>query len=639
MSSASKAKLIDKLSAKTVKGQGKVSLKSSAIPNHGNDVPSNVYNPDSGTFHNIDTTSSGSLLMSQNSGRFRTIDETEDHYVSLFATTGEFDSISIHNSYSGEEDQKEKTTSNGGPRIESILGCDTDKREKIRQKNERKHQRQRERRAQELHERCSGYLVSRNLEMLAQKIIAMGFSSEEVTMALIQNEGRVEESIAWLLELSEESRHHIAANVDSSNNLKIDITSELAKISEMELKFKCTRQEVERAVVACEGDLKKAEETLTAHKQGVKAASSKLEEADDSVSVNDFDNKMAMPVQTALPIPQQNRLVPDGTSQLSDERDLNYNKTVTTEAVESTNKHLHSLRRMLPKPDWGRPQVVSPFDQRWSIASTAPSVSCPLPSSLQVAVPLTNRSAMTSNEPKPTLPTVTLREPVMVMQQLQSSHTKQDPASTSLNISASPPASIRWYPNKVSSMEMMLENGSLEPRSPYLGLHGSSAQQFVNHNLFPPGSGMAEPFVSRWDAAPFNFPSSSASSLMVPSPLGLFTGSPSGPTSSVNWSSDGSTLCDYTSIDWSMDTALQKPSIKNSNLSLTWSTMFMGGKVPTPAMNSAGGAYIAGLQDGSLVNEDSLYLSRSHDWSSPFAVNDLLSVPRQYVADFTLRNL
>ncbi|XP_042425087.1 uncharacterized protein LOC122012571 [Zingiber officinale] len=638
MSSASKAKLIDKLSAKAVKGQDKVSLKASAIPNHGNDVPSNVYNPDSGTFHNIDTTSSGSLLMSQNSGRFRTIDETEDHSFSSFATTGEFDSIYNHNGYSGEEDQKEKTTSSCGPRIESILGCDIDKREKIRQKNERKHQRQKERRAQDLHERCSNYLISRKLEMLAQKIIVMGFSSAEATMALIQNEGRVEESIAWLLELSEESRHHTAANVDSSNSPKIDITPELAKISEMELKFKCTRQEVERAVVACEGDLKKAEETLTADKQEVKAASSKLEEADDSVSVNDFDNKMAMPVQTALSIPKQNRLLPDGTSQLRDERDLNYNKTVTMEAVKSTNKNLHSLRRILPKPDWGRPQVVPPIDQRWSIASTAPSVSCPWSSSLQVAVPLTNRFAMTSNEPKPTLPTITLRDPVMVMPKLQSSHTKQDPASAIRNISATPPASTRWYPNKVSSMEMMLENGGLGPSSPYLGLHGSSAQQFVDHNNFLSGSRMAESFVSNWDAGPFNFPSSSASSLMVPSSLGLFTGSPSGlsSTSSVNWSSDGSTLCDYTSIDWSMDTAVLKPSIKNTNLSLTWSTMFMGGKAPRPAMNSADGAYIAGLQDGSLVHEDSMNLSGSHDWSSPFAGNDLLSVLRRYFTNSSI---
>ncbi|KAK6144133.1 hypothetical protein DH2020_020953 [Rehmannia glutinosa] len=54
-----------------------------------------------------------------------------------------------------------------------VPGADNDKREKIRQKNE-KHQRQKERRAQELHERCSGYLMSRKLEALAQQIVAMG---------------------------------------------------------------------------------------------------------------------------------------------------------------------------------------------------------------------------------------------------------------------------------------------------------------------------------------------------------------------------------------------------------------------------------------------------------------------------------
>ncbi|PQP93910.1 uncharacterized protein Pyn_07307 [Prunus yedoensis var. nudiflora] len=42
--------------------------------------------------------------------------------------------------------------------------------------------------------------MSRKLEALAQQLVAMGFSQERATMALILYEGRVEESVAWLFE-------------------------------------------------------------------------------------------------------------------------------------------------------------------------------------------------------------------------------------------------------------------------------------------------------------------------------------------------------------------------------------------------------------------------------------------------------
>jgi len=92
---------------------------------------------------------------------------------------------------------KEKS-SKGLVQSESVPGADNDKQEKIRQKNERKHQRQEDRRAQELHERCIGHLMSRKLETFSQQLIVMGFSYERATMALISNEGRVEESVEWL---------------------------------------------------------------------------------------------------------------------------------------------------------------------------------------------------------------------------------------------------------------------------------------------------------------------------------------------------------------------------------------------------------------------------------------------------------
>ncbi|WOK93607.1 hypothetical protein Cni_G02307 [Canna indica] len=91
--------------------------------------------------------------------------------------------MSNHNGYSGEStDHKEKTTSYA-IHMDSVPGCDTDKCENIRQKIERKHQRWNERQAQELHERCTGYLMSRKLEM------PMGFSSEQATRLLYKRKG------------------------------------------------------------------------------------------------------------------------------------------------------------------------------------------------------------------------------------------------------------------------------------------------------------------------------------------------------------------------------------------------------------------------------------------------------------------
>ncbi|CAL9175735.1 unnamed protein product [Musa hybrid cultivar] len=637
MSPATKSKSKDKLAAKAAKEQAKVSSKhSSALLNYGNGAPSNAYNPDSGTFHNFDTMPSGSLPTGQTNGHFRTIDETEEHSGSSSGTTGEFDSMSNHNGYSGEsEDQKEKNATSNAARIESVLGCDTDKRDKIRQKNEKKHQRQKERRAQELHERCTGYLMSRKLEMLSQKLVAMGFSSEQATMALIQNEGRVEESIMWLLERSEESRQQIAANIDTGANLKIDITTELTKISDMEVKFKCTKQEVERAVVACEGDLEKAEETLKTQKQEPKIAPSKLEETSDPVPPSGLDFKMVIPVQNAALRPQQKVLASVGPQQQRrDERDLNYIKTMTTGVVDSPNKNMQSLRKIQPKPDWGKPQVVTPVEKRWSSASST-SISYSLPSSLQVAVPPTTRYVMPTNEPKANLPSVTLREPVTVMQRPQSVTTKQNPASTSLSISASPPASAGFYSNGMSSMDMMkVANGSLGRSLPYLGLDGSSGQQFAPRNhLQTSASGVVESFATGGSGS-WN----SAGSFAMPSSLGLFTGwgSHGSSLSPVDWSSGGTTPCDYTSIDWSLDSTLLRPSMRSDHLSATWSTMFMGGKVTRPVTNTSGGVCVVGLQDGGSLATDSLYSSGSHDWSSPFAGKDLFSVPRQFVTNSPL---
>ncbi|EPS73433.1 hypothetical protein M569_01332, partial [Genlisea aurea] len=226
-------------------------------------ITSNGYNPLSGTFHTFESLSVSTPSSPNVNGRFRNIDDVDDHNGSSLGDGVECDTISNNGSWSGKsDDHKEKPFQPSTQ--ESVPGAaDTEKREKMRLKNERKHQRQKERRAQELHERCSGYLMSRKLEALAQQLVAMGFSSERAMMALILNEGRVEESVSWLFDSGIEEKNSTEQNlVDSGENLKIDISEELAKITDMEIKYKVSKQEVERAIVSCEGDIEKAEEML-----------------------------------------------------------------------------------------------------------------------------------------------------------------------------------------------------------------------------------------------------------------------------------------------------------------------------------------------------------------------------------------
>jgi len=249
MSSVSKSKSKDKRVAK----EQKTPSKSSATVNGGNGLPASAYNPLLGTFHTLEASSPSLAPTLLVNGRFRSIDDPDDHSGSTHGSGADYDSASNNDSRSVEsEEHNKERTSNGPTKQEVIPGADNDKREKIRQKNERKHQRQKERRAQELHERCSGYLMSRKLEALAQQLVAMGFTHERATMALILNEGKVEEAVAWLFEGGEDADKHKDQNLDMGNNLKIDISEELAQITELEIKFKCSKQDVERAIVACE---------------------------------------------------------------------------------------------------------------------------------------------------------------------------------------------------------------------------------------------------------------------------------------------------------------------------------------------------------------------------------------------------
>ncbi|XP_058078203.1 uncharacterized protein LOC131226633 [Magnolia sinica] len=653
MSPASRSKSKDKSSARAAaKEQQKASPKpSSAPPNAGSGIPASAYNPVSGTFHTLETVTPVSSPPPQNNGRFRNIDETDDHSGSSLGTGAEYDSVSNNDSCSGEsEDQKEKTAS-VAPRPEAIPGCDNDKRDKIRQKNERKHQRQKERRAQELHERCSGYLMSRKLEALAQQLVSMGFSSERATMALILNEGRVEDSITWLLEGSEGVQQD--PSLHSGGNLKIDIAEELARIADLEMEHKCTKQEVERAVVACEGDLDKAAETLRAQKLEPASAPPKLEETPDPPAANGCKLAVAAnqnPIRT-----QAKTVAPVQIQQRIDEKDFNYTKASVAQLVaspESGNRSFQSFRRSQPKLEWARPQAATLVEKRWPSVSTSPSVSYSLASSLQVSPPPAKAEAryvVVGAEGKSMMHAGALREPVIMMQRPQSLNAKQNPTAS---MSASPPAvTPRWYPNggavATAGNEVMKGNeglGSMPGMS--LSTNNRSSQQFYHQQQYQPfPSSSVDPAPAEW-GGPWSTAGTTSSSLAEPSSLGLFTGwgsagPSSGASSPVDWSMGGSMQqFDYANIDWSVESnstrqrglLLGLASYAKSNQTYDgWSAaMTAGAKSTRPGMN---GIRIAGMREGRVVTDVSSSSSSagSHEWTSPFAGQDLFSVPRQFV--------
>ncbi|XP_077241612.1 uncharacterized protein LOC143882094 [Tasmannia lanceolata] len=657
MSPASRSKSKDKSSAKAPKEQQKASSKPSTAPSNagGNGIPASAYNPVSGTFHTLETAPTASSPPLHNNGRFRTIDETDDHSGSSLGTGAEYDSVSNNDSCSGEsEDQKDKSASHIS-RPEPIPGSDNDKREKTRQKNEKKHQRQKERRAQELHERCTGYLMSRKLEALGQQLVAMGFSSERATMALILNEGRVEESVAWLFEGGEEAAQNKDLNLDSGGNLKIDIAEEMAQIADIEVRFKCTIQEVERAVVACEGDLKKAGETLRAQKLEPAAFPPKPEETGDP-ALN--GSKLAVSANQNLSRIQGKAVANVTLQQRKDERDFNYAKGAVpmVASTESGTRNSQSLRRIQLKSEWARTQVAIPAEKRWPASSSSlPSVSYSLASPLQVAPPppppppptKAESLYVVGNEIK-NIQTGTVREPVIMMQRPQSVNAKQSP-TTSLG-SSPPPGKGGWYPNIITGVETLKPNVGLG-HLPSVGLSNSnpSSQQFYHQPRYQTfASSPMDSSATGWGGlGSWNTngpPPSPSSSLALPSSLGLFTGwgsnGTSGSSSPVDWNTTGGSMpqCDYTNIDWSVDSS---PSSRpNGNglllgLSLYAKSSLMydglseisaGGKVTRSAGNG-----VVGLQERGGVSTDTSSSAGSHEWTSPFAGKDLFSLPRQFV--------
>ncbi|GER40688.1 ubiquitin-associated domain-containing family protein [Striga asiatica] len=602
MSPASRSKSKDKKA--TSKETAKVSSKPLGPAN------TSGYNPLSGTFHTFDTAPVPSVSPLHINGRFRTIDDSDDQNGNSSGTGAEYDSVSNNGSWSGEsEDHKEKASQAQNSRQESIPGADNDKREKIRLKNERKHQRQKERRAQELHERCSGYLMSRKLEALAQQLVSMGFSHERATMALIQNEGRVEESVAWLFEVAEDEKQ-LGSDLSGSGggNLKIDISEELAWITDMEIRYKASKQEVERAVVSCEGDLHKAEEILKAQKQeSPPAAQHKTDETGDPSTAATGGGRLQVTTmgQNMMKGPPQVKATPPDTSQLKrDERDFNYTKVPGTSDPGVKSMQM-PLKKIPPKSDW--------------LGS--------------------------------------VREPVTVMQRPQSMNPKQAPVSS---MSSSPPIGSNWYPNTTTSGIDTVKPKVVAPAtalSRSISPNGVSSNplynQFQPQLPFGPGpnhsSGPMDlhmpPLRVNSGGGLWSSRGSGSPSLSAASSLGLFSGiGSSGSSSPVDWSTGSSSLqLDYTSIDWSLDlgTLPTRPNglwaggsypVQGKGPGFDSFAYGMGMKAAAmrPVLASGGG-----LPEG-IAGSGETGSGSSREWTSPFEERDIFSLPRQFVSSPSL---
>uniref|UniRef100_A0A7N0SWI6 UBA domain-containing protein n=1 Tax=Kalanchoe fedtschenkoi TaxID=63787 RepID=A0A7N0SWI6_KALFE len=606
MSSVSKSRTRskDRKTSGAVKGQLKHSVKPALSTSGGNGTSSGVSSATIVTFHRPDNAVDG-FSRAVAGGHPRAVDDCDAHSGSS-GTGPEYDSISNNGSYSGEsEDMKEKTVSN-------IV--DFEKREKIRLRNEKKHQRQRERRAQELHERCCSFLMSRKLESLSRQLVAMGFTSERATEALMMNDGKLEESVSWLLEGNTVANKK-DINLVGGCSLKIDITDELAQVAEMETRLNCSKKEVERAVVSSEGDLQKAEEIVRTQKQELLLSSSRSDET---------NNNNTAP-------PSGKSVVLDAMQQRKSERDLIHPNTVQVNAthLESVSKYQVLLRE-------NRANGVS--DGSWQPSVTSLPTNTFAPAGSVFLRPTTNivdarrrESGPVANNVQQTL----VREPLVVMQRPQSISAKQVLQSTAVS---TPGRVTGSYPVSTPGYEALISNGNGQPNQNLTSMGDRNVHPQQSHyradyrqqDLSDASRMQLGSFGSRHVMTPSSPPLNARSS------LGLFlhrgTGGHSGASSHVDWNhvdwyTQGQMpLCDYTSIDWTMDL---------SPLSKSHSAQWVGLGLSSIWKNhSTNRDSLSGFSEGLMAGRD--VAVSSHEWTSPFGGKDIFCAPRQFVNSSSL---
>ncbi|XP_022945490.1 uncharacterized protein LOC111449710 [Cucurbita moschata] len=637
--SKSKSSSKDKPSARAAaKKQLKASKNNASKSSNRRPAATTSHNPVEELVHTVEISSTlaASSLQSDN-GHFQHMEDTDDHSSSPHGTVSDFDLSSNNGSCSGEsEDQKDKMADSSNQQ-ERASGCDHEKREKIRLKNEKKHQRKREKRAQELHERCKGYLMSRKLEALSHQLVVMGFSPESATMALMLNEGKLEESVSWLFEGNqEEARNKDTANCASGGNLKIDISSELAHISALEARYKCSKQEVERAVVACGGDLDRAEGIVRDQKQKEHFNQSNHEVVGETKS---------MPRAQEMPGPAS------GFAKQSSKNDRELSRSSAAMTVPAwLEAGSRSLQQSLKTTD--QPRLLRGGEKRWPAVGSGLSSSTstpPLPvvhhpySKAEAQIGASNNEAISLQQDVPEQPV----EPVVFMQQPQSINGLQNSVSSPIL-----PGITSRYSNNTSAIKNIISSDKLLHNQSRVSVGAENRRlepiyhQAVHHQpqfmsgpveLLSSGLDISWGKENTSSTSSHSFPSElqslwkagggTVSSFSVPSSYGSNSNHSQGGTaaqasgllSQMDWNIGGlMPYCDYNRIDWT----LHSPSGRASEMSLS------------PGFSSSLSRNSSGMQGGGGGVKDMSSLSSSgglRDWTSPFAGKDLFSAPRQLV--------
>ncbi|KMZ67555.1 hypothetical protein ZOSMA_263G00010, partial [Zostera marina] len=101
-------------------------------------------------------------------------------------------------------------------------------------------------------------VLTEKFTLVSQKLIAMGFSAEEL-MALFENNWRLDNSIHWLL--------HRRRTMEITHSSNIDISNDSKAIKELSRRFNCTMLDVERIVISYDGDLEKTANFLMLNQQ------------------------------------------------------------------------------------------------------------------------------------------------------------------------------------------------------------------------------------------------------------------------------------------------------------------------------------------------------------------------------------
>ncbi|CAN6805818.1 unnamed protein product [Brassica oleracea] len=534
----------------------------------------------------VESTLSSSL---HNNGRFRSIDDSD-------STGADCDSVSNNGSWSGDsEDHKEKVPpTTATAKQEAIPGAadDDNKREKMRLKNERKHQRQKEKRAQELHERCCQFLMSRKLEVLVQQVqvIVMGISHERATYALMLNEGKLEESVNWLLDDSGASVADTKLD-PAYGSLKLDISQELGRILELEREYKCAKQDVEKAVVTAEGDIEKAEESLRRQKEEQSTTSVKAEDVSDNASVSRVPSVQESQNRVAAQLQPNSGMYTAGGEE--DRKSLGYLRGSSYVNGESGNERVDRIHTEL---QWLKMQQNAAMEEKKRMLNQQTQLPRPREETHYVAAQGSQFKRLQQ------------REPVMAMHQQQ--QRSQLPVST-MNSSFTVSGGSEWY--SANRSEAAQSNGYLPTRTlPPSDLNSNLMYQQLQYRQYQ-GQGNNGHRTAGGSA-------SSQHAVAPAASLGLFSGYGSTSSSGVDWNTDGSAgYSDYNNIDWSLDRGLACPR-PNQQQYVAASSPYeanMNGRTRTMGMGM-------GVQEAALVGN-------GREWTSPFEGKDLFSLSRQYV--------